>query len=234
MVWDWGLAGGGAASGAMIGNMIVPGLGAVGGAGIGALSGLFGHGKKSYNSGDDPLAGIRQQLQDLANQVPGMTAANAEAIKNQYAQAQKTGLQNIRESLYADRGLGATSIEPQYNLDYLTNLTNSEQSALAQNEQRGLQEQANILGGAGQLAGQEQPDQPSILSQILGMGAQVGGNLLGQNWLNSQQMNRYKDLFSNQNQGGANSWLTNIINSPASNTLPNTTGKYNYGAQLGM
>ncbi|MFH1230705.1 MAG: hypothetical protein V1709_04325 [Planctomycetota bacterium] len=63
MAWNWGTAGAGAGTGAMIGNMIVPGLGAVGGGLLGGLAGLFGQDDENQQiQYSDPYAVERKQL----------------------------------------------------------------------------------------------------------------------------------------------------------------------------
>ncbi len=150
---------------------------AAGTAGVGAgLWGLFGGGKKK-SSQDDPLAGIRLQLQNLASQVPGLVSRQKELIGKEYDTTRTEGKQAIGEDVYATRGLsGGTSIFSRLETELLDKLAKSQAESELAAEMGGLQMQSNILSGAGRLAAEEQPEEPSIWANIAG----GVGSLLGQ------------------------------------------------------
>lgn len=205
MAFSWGGMGGGAASGAMLGS-IFPGIGTAIGAIGGGLLGAFGGGRDA--SKDDPLAGIRAQLNAvasrkmaLAEEVPGLVGRQKQLIGERYGREKEQGIQGIGENVYAERGMGRTSIFDTLRTNLIERLAQGQSADELAAEMAGLQMQSNILGGAGGLygaaAGVPYPEQqPSALSGILGGAASLGANILGQNWLGEQQSKRLEGMLS--------------------------------------
>ena len=156
-------------------------LGGTAGVGYG-ISSLFGKKKKAQQ--DDPLAGIRQQLMDLSSGVPALVARRKEAIKNMFADYQKTGMENIQENVHAERGFGKTSLESSMTTDFMDKLAKSQAEEELNADFQGLQTQGNLLrlaGGMGVTA--PTAEEPSFMSQILGMGSQLAFQQAGMSGL---------------------------------------------------
>lgn len=165
--------------GSSIGGAIGGGIGLFGGPGMAALGAGAGAGIGSMfdpkESKDDPLAGIRQQLQSLASRVPGLVSRRQEQIRDIFGEARETGLEDIGEEMRGERGFGATTIEPERRVELLRKLGLSESEALLQAEFGGLELEAGILGRMGEFT-RMPTEEPSFVEQLFG----VGGELLGQ------------------------------------------------------
>lgn len=165
---------------------------AIGAIGIG--SSLFGKKKQV----DDPLAGIRQQLLNLSGQVPGMVARQKELTASNIAEARKEGTESIGEDVYASRGLGRTSIYDRLRTELIDKLAKTQAEADLQAEMGGLSLQGNLLN---QAAGVNVPaEQPSMMSTLLGAGAEFAGQQFG--------LNRLEDIL--KTGGGATSGDTTL------------------------
>ncbi len=167
-------------------------------AGVGAgIWSLFGGKKKQSRDVPDPLAGIRQQLQALAGQVPGLVEKQKANIRDIYSGYKTEGEQGIGENVYAERGLGRTSIYDRLKTELYDKLAKSQAEAELNAELGGISTQANILSGtAGMYPTQtELPEEPSKIAPILG----AGTSLLAQNWMNEQSWKRQE------------SWLDKIL-----------------------
>jgi len=191
MAFSWGGAGGGAlagfGAGAMVGGPIGAGVGTI----IGAVGGGLMSGKKKSQDQADPLAGIRAQLQSIAAGIPALVEKQKANIRDIYAGYKTEGTQGIGENVYAERGLGNTSIYDRLKAELYDKLAKSQAEAELNAEMSGLSTQANILSGTASMYNTTPPPEegPSVTSQILGQGA----NLLTQNWMNTQSDKRQMD-----------------------------------------
>lgn len=144
------------------------------------LSDLFG-GKKKEQS--DPLAGVRAQLQELSSQIPGLVARQKENIAKEIGAQREEGIKGIGEQVYADRGLGRTSIYDRLRTELVDKLARSQAQAELAADEWGMGQQSDILSRIGSMTPQEQPELESPISKILGnIGLGIGQNLgLGKN-----------------------------------------------------
>ena len=205
--WSWGGAGGGAAAGfaagGAIGGPIGAGIGTMAG---GILGGFAGGGKKEQY---DPLANIRKQLQDLAGQVPGLTARRKELIADLFKTAGEEGKKGIQEFTHAERGFGASTMELDLERKLLADLAKGQTGAELEAELGGINLEAGLLG---QAAGMYPPEDttPSFGTQLMGMGGKLLGEEIG--------YNRLKDLFGTDD----------LFNIPGK--TPDYTGSYGGGS----
>src|SRR3990167_6407225 len=146
---------------------------------VGVGASLFG--KKKKKSQEDPLAPIRQQLMALSGQVPEMVARQKRLLGERYGTLREEGVRDIGENVYAERGLGRTSIYDRLRTELIDKLARSQAESELQTEMGGLELQSGILGRAGGLVTSEQPEveEPSLTSKLLGAGASLIGQEYG-------------------------------------------------------
>jgi len=165
-------------------------MAAIGGtAGVGAgIGSLFG-GKKQDRNVPDPLAGLRQQLQALAGQVPAQVAKQKEINAARAAQYKTEGQQGIAENIRGERGFGASSLESRLNAELLDKLSKSQSEADLSAENWGIGEQGRLLMGMGGMYPQqtELEQEPNWAANLLG----VGANLATQNWMQENQWKNF-------------------------------------------
>lgn len=137
------------------------------------LSDLFG-GKKQ----EDPLAGVRSQLQSLASGVPDLVARQKAQIADRYAQEKKQGIEDIGEEVYGARGFGRTSIFDKLRTDLVDKLSRAQSADELAADQWGTTTQANILGNMGSMV-PKQTETQSPLTTLLGSGIGLIGKQLG-------------------------------------------------------
>lgn len=148
-------------------------LGLIGGGTIlGGLS-LFGGGKKKEK--EDPLAGIRNQLQGLASGVPELIEKRKELIRQLFAEKEAGGLEDIRETFRGERGFGASTLETREGGELRRLLGIGEAGAISEAEMGGLKLQSDILGGVAGLTPGAEPEEPSFGEELLGIGGEIAG-----------------------------------------------------------
>ena len=174
-------------------------MAAIGGtAGVGAgIGSMFGKKKQDRNV-PDPLAGLRTQLQALAGQIPAQVAKQKEINAARMARYKTEGQQGIAENIRAERGFGNTSLQDRLNMELMDKLTKSQAEADLNADIWGTKTQADILSGtASMYPGQTELEQePDWAANLLG----VGANMAVSNWMQDQQFNRLKGLFSKDEQ----------------------------------
>jgi hypothetical protein len=170
------------------------------GAGVGLLGGLLSGSKKKQEV-QDPLAGIRAQLQGLAGQIPGMVARQKENIAKEYGALKDQGQKQIGEDVYATRGFGRTSIEDRLRNELYDKLARGQSADELNAEKWGLSEQARILGSLPATPVQEETTNPwwQTVGESLGQAFGQGGtdNLFGKKTsYGAPDSWEYNDIFS--------------------------------------
>lgn len=112
-------------------------------AGVGLAGGLLS-GKKQQAT--DPLASLRQHLQALAGQVPALVNQQKEQNAKSMERQRQLGYEGIGEDVYAQKGLGRTSIEGEKKGRLLTDLLSERDRADLAAEEWGIGQQSRILG----------------------------------------------------------------------------------------
>ena len=165
--------------------------------GLGAIGGLFRSKKK--RDVQDPLAGLRQQLQSLASGIPAQVAKQKELTASRVGEARRTGLQDIGENIRAERGFGNTSLQDRLNFELIDKLTKSQSEADLASDIWGTKQQADILSGtASMYPGAPPEEEPSWMTNLLG----IGTNLAVQNWMDEQKWKNLAKYFGGDMRGG--------------------------------
>lgn len=166
------------------------------GAGVGLLGGLLGKKKEQY----DPLASIRGQLQGLAQNVGGIVQQEKQANQRRATMARESGTRGINEGVYANRGMGRTSIQDRLSSELSDKLFASQAEADLAAEKWGVDEQARILGS---MAGMypEQQEEPNWWE---GIGKAIGGGI--DTWDSRKREDALLDKFLGSGSSSYN-WL---------------------------
>jgi hypothetical protein len=180
--------------GSSIGGIIGTGIGSFGGPITAGIGGMIGSSLGSLfdkkKGKEDPLAGLRSQLQAISNRqmalaerVPGLVAEQKRLIGERFGEERTKGIESIGERVYAEGGMGRTSIFDRLRTELVDRLARSQAEAELAADYQGLQTQGSILGQAanvlGSTSGMYTPEEPSTLSKILGWGANLVGQQLG-------------------------------------------------------
>lgn len=155
---------------------------------------LFGD-KKKQRDVPDPLASLRSQLQALAGQVPAQVAKQKELTAGRIGEARRTGIENILENLRAERGFGASSLEPRLTAELQEKLTRAQSEADLASDIWGTGEQARMLAGTARMypsQPEEEEEEPSWATELLGFGSQMAV----QNWMQEQQWKNFAKYFN--------------------------------------
>ena len=166
-------------------------LAGLGMGGLGAWS-IFGGGEKKKTL-EDPLAGIRAQLQSLSGEIPGMVEKRKELLRQQFGATREQGLEDIGEEYQAGRGFAPmSSMERGARGDWMDKIARSLASEELGAEEWGVGQQRATLSAAMGAPGQYVEEPPSFGEQLLGTYGQMAGQSLG--------MIQLKDLFGDKNK----------------------------------
>ena len=212
---NWLGAGGGYLGGGLAGFSIGGPVGAGVGAVLGGLGGLFMGGKKKQ---DDPLAGIRAQLQALYTQVPDLVNKQKELIKQSYGDIQEQGLSDIGEQYQAGKGFGkGSTMENQARSKLMNDIARSLAADELAAEQWGLGAKESILKSEmGTYPAPTDTTEPAFGESLLGVGGQILGQQLGLQSLKNLYGGGGKDLMdvtdlTNTDLGKKAALLTNRV-----------------------
>lgn len=199
MAWDWEGAGTGAAGGALVGTVAMPGVGTLVGAGAGGLlGGLMGG---SLSAGVDPnqfnrdqAAARKMQMQNAGAlqrwAYTGEGPSNAQAIleKNRADNAARMvgmaksmpGGDSVLANRQAAQGIAEGNAAATYQAALLRNQEQQQAMQQLQNQENQIrQTDAEIAAKKLAVEQENKKNRAGFLSGMLGMGGGAGGGLLG-------------------------------------------------------